>query len=167
MSMTAAALILAWVAIVLLGFAMAAIMQQVRALAVGPTRMVRLGPPLGMPAPLLAELGLPNQATALLVFASSSCRVCREAVENLAALQDLAGPQSVLLIFREDAPPETPSIPSIRRNAKALFEMYAVQSTPFVVRVRDGIIDDASHAGSLSVLRELAARSAAQGQEVA
>jgi hypothetical protein len=161
------ALILAWVAIILLGLGLAGLQQQLRALAVGSRRSVRLGPTLGMPAPGLGVLGLPADASTLLIFASSSCTVCHEAVEQAGQLQQLAGETGVVFVFRDTVPAEASTRASTRVVDAGFFDTYGIQSTPFVVRVVDGVVESASHAGSVPILREMVARAAIrQGGDV-
>jgi hypothetical protein len=138
MDFVTSALILSWVAIVLLALVVARLVRQVHELQQGGARRPRrLGLVAGEPAPGLGALD-PKPGTAmLLLFLSVGCRTCREvlgeAVENLQAGVEIrvlyAGEAPVGTIEAGDA-----SIAAYGGQA-ALFEQYDAVATPFAVLV--------------------------------
>jgi hypothetical protein len=155
-----AAVILAWLAIILLAFAMAGILKQMHALAVGPDRSVPLGPRIGIQAPLREELQLQPAASAILLFTSPTCDTCNALIANLPVDLIPAGWQ-LNVISRESVDiPRDGRVNPIPDAAKA-FDAYAIRSTPYAVSIDDGVITGATYAGSIALFREFVARSVA------
>jgi len=137
-----AALVLVIVLLVLLVAALARELARVRAqLAPGvPLELDAEGPPLRAAAPPLD--GLAGAGSELVVFGSSSCRLCRQLDP---ALRELAAHGLRLRIVDEAAEPET-------------FGGWNVPGTPFAVHLVDGIV---AAKGLVNTDRQLAALLAA------
>src|SRR6266511_2864510 len=109
-------------------------------LRVGPGVALELaeeGPPLGEPAPELAELA--SSGPELAVFFSPGCRLCRQLAPGVRALgrEGLA----VHVVYENEAP-ET-------------FERWAVPGTPFAVHIVDGVVVAKGTVNTLEQLEQL------------
>jgi hypothetical protein len=98
--------------------------------------------------------------TALMIFSSRACRICRDAFVQAGEIQELAGAQPVIFLFRDELPQSVPADVQAASVGQEFFDAFGVQSTPFVVQVVDGVVRNASPAGSVALLREFAARAA-------
>ena len=148
MTTTTAALVLAWVAIVLLTLATAGLLRRVEQLSsrgavpAEPAHEPARGLQLPMPDHLPEFAG--GHTEVLLLFASPSCATCQAAVDAIVA----AGPAGrVGVVVREaDAGPlEVPGTWVTRTSALRLFQVLRVPATPYLVRLDpDGTIVDAT-----------------------
>jgi hypothetical protein len=130
------------VAVVALAALVLALYRQVGLLTlrVGPGVALELaeeGPPLGEPAPELAELA--SSGPELAVFFSPGCRLCRQLAPGVRALgrEGLA----VHVVYENEAP-ET-------------FERWAVPGTPFAVHIVDGVVVAKGTVNTLEQLEQL------------
>jgi hypothetical protein len=109
-------------------------------LRVGPGVALELaeeGPPLGEPAPELAELA--SSGPELAVFFSPGCRLCRQLAPGVRALgrEGLA----VHVVYENEA--------------RETFERWAVPGTPFAVHIVDGVVVAKGTVNTLEQLEQL------------
>ena len=139
MDFVTSALLLSWVAIVLLALVVARLVRQVHELQQGGARQPRrLGLATGEPAPGLETLDPKPGKAMLLLFLSVGCRTCREVLSEAVQQADL----EVRVLYAGEAPAgsiETngASIPAYG-GQDALFEHYDAVATPFAVVVDAG-----------------------------
>ncbi|TDC58392.1 hypothetical protein E1281_01760 [Actinomadura sp. KC345] len=153
MSFQNSALLLSWVAILLLSLVVAGLVRQVHALSRGAPHRTALGPAPGAAAPAFDRLG-----PGLLLFLDRDCGVCTEV---LAAAGGLDGPLHA--IFAGPPPggvppsgPPRPGLTVLADEQDGLFADYGVPATPFAVLVgADGRVRAAEPVGSPDTLREL------------
>lgn len=150
MSFTTSALLLSWVAILLLALVVAGLVRQVHALGRGgPAGRAELGPRPGTRAPAFDRLG-----PGLLLFLDRDCGVCSDV---LAAAGALGRPTHA--IFSGPAPGGLPpELAVLAGEGDGLFAEYGVPATPFAVVVgEDGRVRAAEPVGSPEALDELEA----------
>ncbi len=150
MSFQTSALIVTWVALLLLAFVVAGLVRQVHALSSGASaRPVRGGLRAGDKANLV---GLDVDAPAVLLFLTATCHTC---VEALAEVVAVAGNRPVLALYEGQAP-DPPTGVTAFGDKGHLFAEYGVLATPFAVVVgADGRITAAAPVGSRTAVREL------------
>ncbi|MEV5572773.1 hypothetical protein AB0L06_22230 [Spirillospora sp. NPDC052269] len=147
MSFQTSALLLSWVAILLLALVVAGLIRQVHALAgTGRTAPARpaTGPETGAAAPGFERLG-----PGLVLFLDRDCGVCDEVLS-------LAEPP-LRAVFAGPAPvAAAPGVTVLANEVDGLFDDYRVPATPFaVVLTEDGRVGRAAPVGSPDSLREL------------
>jgi hypothetical protein len=153
MSFDTTALLVTWVALVLLALVIAGLVRQVHHLTQGP-RTRDLGLRTGTPAPALdLVLAEPGQAT-LLLFLSEDCQVCHDIFQEALGLD---GAPATRAIFAQEAigadPP--PNMTVLSRQAE-LFTAYQVPATPYGVIIgADGRVRTAEPVGSVRGLHTL------------
>lgn len=153
MSLMATALVLAWVAIVLLTLSVAGLMRQVhmllteRSAEADAARTTARSPAL--PAGLVTE-----GADGVLLFASTSCVACSEVMPTLVEYCT-GGDRSCTVITAAARHPAWPDTLVYRENAADLFERFAVVATPHALRIVDGAIVGSAPVGSAEALRRL------------
>ncbi|MFD0688944.1 hypothetical protein [Actinomadura fibrosa] len=147
MSFQNSALLLSWVAIVLLALVVAGLVRQVHALGRGAPGTAPLGPAAGTRAPAFDRLG-----PGLLLFLDRDCGVCAEV---LAAAGDLGRPLHAIFAGPAAADP-SPALTVLSGERDGLFADYRVPATPFAVLVgADGRVRASEPVGSPEALREL------------
>lgn len=142
MSLELVAVLLSWVAIVLLGLALAGILRQLhelRAQLARPTPGV--GPAPGQPLP-----GALADVTGLLLFASRTCGACTTVLPEAERIAD-ERPGWHLEVLYQDHPAQ--------RHA---FEALDIPVTPFAVIADRGRVTAAAPTGSPAALRALISR---------
>lgn len=141
MSFQTSALILSWVAILLLALVVSALVRQVHALSTGLTRRpepVGLRP--GSPAPGFDLLAPARPTPTVLLFLDPECRTCTE------VLAEAAGPAgrgdvAVRALYPGGVPDGAAGGPvEVRGGQAELFDRYDVIVRPFAV-----VIDPAGH----------------------
>ncbi|NKZ04409.1 hypothetical protein [Actinomadura latina] len=148
MSFQNSALLLSWVAILLLALVVAGLVRQVHALGQGAPRTAGLGLAPGTPAPAFDRLG-----PGLLLFLDRDCGVCTDVLAAAGALDRplhaiFAGPPP------EDGSPAGVTV--LTGEQDGLFADYRVPATPFAVLVgTDGRVRAAQPVGSPEALHEL------------
>jgi hypothetical protein len=167
MSFEVTALVLAWGAIVMLAFAMAGLLRQVRAL----TMLVAGGtiPPAGpspgqkLPADLLSDVFADGKdGGRLLAFMDHDCAGCAAIAPDLVRF-GAEGQVDIRLVFRGRARELADGELAVLEGKGAAFERLQVPATPFAVHVtEDGAISHAAPIGSAEALREFVAHSRAQ-----
>ncbi|TDD36982.1 hypothetical protein E1287_09645 [Actinomadura sp. KC06] len=146
MSFQSSALLLSWVAILLLALVVAGLVRQVHALGQGASRPTGLGPAPGTPAPSFDRLG-----PGLLLFLDRDCGVCTDV---LAAADDLGPPFHA--IFAGPPADAASGATVLSGERDGLFADYRVPATPFAVIVgADGRVRTAEPVGSPEALRTL------------
>jgi hypothetical protein len=162
MSFQTSALILSWVAILLLALVVSGLIRQVHALSAGGgQRPGSLGPPPGSPAPGIDLLAPDRRRPVVLLFLSENCRTCAEALDEAGR----AGPGGVPVraLYAGAGPAATGDQPvPIDSGQAELFERYDVIVTPFAVVVdRTGRVVSAEPVGSGAALRGVLDRAGA------
>ncbi|MEU8121360.1 hypothetical protein AB0C21_21850 [Spirillospora sp. NPDC049024] len=147
MSFQNSALLLSWVAILLLALVVAGLVRQVHALSPGASRPAALGPAAGAPAPAFDRLG-----PGLLLFLDRDCGVCADVLAAVPSDRPLHA------IFAGAAPEDAsrPGVTVLAGEQDGLFADYRVPATPFAVLVgADGRVRAAEPVGSSEALRAL------------
>jgi hypothetical protein len=145
MSFEMSALLLSWVAILLLSLVVAGLVRQVHALGQGP-RPTALGLAAGSLAPGFERFG-----PGLLLFLSADCGACPDV---LAAAESLSTSEPVHALFSGAA--LSCDRVSGHPQESALFEAYKIPATPFAVIVGEsGRVTVSEPVGSAGALREL------------
>ena len=162
MDFDSSALVLAWVAIAVLAFAMAGLLRQVVLLreALMAVHGGGLGPVIGRPAPVLPGIDYSGKTTVLL-FADDECESCQSILGALSTAADDLGAADVVVLFRVGANghPVTPD--RVFVNQSELFDQLGVNVTPFGVMVDgDARIAAAEPIGSVAMLDEFRAYAA-------
>lgn len=159
MSFLASALIVTWVAILLLALVVSGLVRQVHGLTSGAAGSAEaLGPRPGTRAPEYPRLAASATGTLVLLFLSEDCRSCAEVFHETVRLSTGAAAAGVLprALYRTalDPPPAAPF--PVLTGAARLFDAYDVPVTPFAVMVdADGRVRRSVPVGSAAALREL------------
>jgi hypothetical protein len=153
MSFETTALLVTWVALVLLALVVAGLVRQVHQLTQGPRARER-GLAVGSPAPALEQLGAePGRAT-LLLFLSEDCPACHDVFEETAALT--GGPPTRAIFADEAIGGSPPANVRVLSGQEELFAAYQVPATPYGVIVgADGRVRAAEPVGSVRGLHAL------------
>ncbi|MEH1099529.1 hypothetical protein [Micromonospora sp. CPCC 205561] len=159
MSFQTSALILSWIAILLLALTVSGLVRQVHALSSGavqrPPRAVGLRP--GAPAPGLARLA-PSAAGVplVLLFLEPDCGTCTEVLAEANGQIGRAGSEFRVL-YRDTPPARAQGLPLTVLGGQAeLFERYDAIATPFATVVDPaGTVLRAEPLGSRAALRDL------------
>jgi hypothetical protein len=158
MSFQTSALILSWIAILLLALVVSGLVRQVHALsrAVVIRRPESVGLPPGTPAPGFVALAPVPPATLVLLFLEPDCGTCTEMLEEAVAQTDRDG-FALRALYRGEIPPHLAGRPVRALGGQAeLFERYDAVATPFATVVdRTGRVLRSGPAGSPAALRHL------------
>jgi len=130
MDLITSLLVLAWVAIALLAFAVAGLLAQIRDLRSGGSSIAPIGPAVGTAAPAVA--GLPYRKRSILMFADHGCPTCEVILPEVVALAKVGSPQFVAL-FKGPATPLQGVL--TLANQEDAFTAFDVRVTPFAVAV--------------------------------
>jgi hypothetical protein len=157
MSFYGSALLLAWVAIVLLGLTVAGLVRQVHALQSGhqPERL-EADLPTGTRAPTIDGLGWDRQRTNVLLFVDASCHSCAQVLPyfDTLAKEKRSDTAFTALFAGHDGGFRTNHVRVLTRQARA-FEQYQVPLTPFGVKVSpEGVLIAAAPVGSDKLLKD-------------
>ncbi|MCO6011108.1 hypothetical protein NE236_39750 [Actinoallomurus purpureus] len=156
MSFETTALLVTWVALVLLALVVAGLVRQVHHLTRGP-RTPDVGLATGMPAPGIDRLGPEPGRPTLLLFLGDECPACHDILEEAVGLADAPPIRALFLDGALDVDP--PEYMRIFAGQGDLFERYQVAATPFAVLVgSDGRIRTAEPVGSVRALHALIAQ---------
>lgn len=165
MTTTTAAVVLAWIAIVLLTLATAGLVRRTEQLSSRNAHIEPNQPVQGLQLPMSSYLGAfeGGHSEILLLFVSPSCTSCQTAIETIAEVN--LDNYRVGVVTRES---DTGSLLMPNgwvqlTSAVRLFQILHIPATPYLVRLGpDGLIIDATTmVGSLSLDRWLAAESLA------
>lgn len=132
MGVTTTALLLAWLAILILALAMAGLLRQLEEIRHQlPRAGRRLGPALNQPAPSIQglEIGEPM----LLIFADQHCLTCERLLDALEADPDRFD-LNVVALYRRDVMPNRPRILTLVGQHEA-FARFGITLTPFAVLI--------------------------------
>jgi hypothetical protein len=165
MTFYGSALLLAWVAIVLLGLTVSGLVRQVHALQ-SPHRPEGLEAdlPAGARAPAIDGLAWDRRRTNVLLFVDASCQSCAQVLPHLASLaRRRSGDTAFTALFAgHDGGFVTDHVRVLTGQARA-FEHYRVPLTPYGVKVSpEGVLVAAAPVGSDKMLEDLVER-AGQG----
>ncbi|BCL12303.1 hypothetical protein [Micromonospora sagamiensis] len=159
MSFQTSALILSWIAILLLALVVSGLVRQVHALSNGsvqrPPETVGLRP--GAPAPGFARLApVPPAGPLVLLFLDPDCGTCTEVLTEAADRASRGGPEFRIL-YRTDAPARATGLPvTVLTGQAELFDRYDALATPFATVVDPaGRVLHAEPLGSRAALRRL------------
>jgi hypothetical protein len=153
MSFETTALLLTWVALVLLALVVAGLVRQVHHLAQGP-RTRDLGLAAGAPAPAPDTVGAEPGRPTLLLFLSEDCPVCHDVFEE--ALVQTGGPATTAIFAQEAIAGDPPVNLRVLAGQEELFTAYKVPATPYGVIVgADGRVRTAEPVGSVRGLHRL------------
>jgi hypothetical protein len=145
-SFQTSALIVTWVALLLLACVVAGLVRQVHALSAGGPRAVRAGLRPGDQADV--------EGPAVLLFLRATCTTCVDALAEAAAAVDRL---PVLALYEGQAPDPPPGVTALRDQGHRFAE-YGALATPFAVLVgADGRITAAAPVGSRAAVRDLLA----------
>ena len=160
MSFMMSALLITWLAIALLAFAMSGLVRQVHALASSQQAVpFRTGPPIGAVLPDLngaVRVSHPTRPTVLL-FSEASCSTCAELLPELARL---AGEHSERIqfgvVFRGNGTAVArPGVAAVEHRSE-LFDRLGISAVPYaIVTSPSGVVLDAQLTGSVALLRQL------------
>lgn len=169
MTLEASGLILAWLAIVLLSFAVAGLSRQLRILANAGERHTRLGPVIGHPAPTFSTFVGSTPGTKMLLFVDAACTSCVQAL-NVAEQLSFDSPDlRFIAVFDGEPNGYQPERIQVIPNASEAFAAYRVAVKPLAVVVgADGSVLGSRPIGSEDALRAFvseAGRLAPAGKE--
>ncbi|MEW2378646.1 hypothetical protein AB0883_21460 [Micromonospora sp. NPDC047812] len=158
MSFQTSALILSWIAILLLAFTVSGLVRQVHALSSGAVqrRPESVGLRPGAPAPEFARLAPAAPAVPLvLLFLEPDCGTCTEVLAE--ASEHVRPGLEFRVFYREDPPARAAELPITVLGGQAeLFERYDALATPFATVVdRAGRVLRAEPLGSRAALHRL------------
>ena len=154
MSFQTSALIVTWIALVLLSFVVAGLVRQVHALSSGgAARQGPAGLRAGDAAVGLDVLGV--EGPAVLLFLRATCSTCVEVLD--AATAEVGGRMPVAAVYEGRAPDVPPGVVAVGEQGR-LFSAYGALATPFAVLVGpDGRIAAATPVGSRDAVHHLLA----------
>jgi len=165
LSFEAAAILLAWVAIAVLGFAMAGLVRQMHVLLTNQNRVSapRPGPRVGSKA--LSSDWLLGSGPSVLLFVDANCAVCEQVLPEV--LQELPRWQRdrILLLYRGEASDALALFSGFTHEEEA-FDYYRVSITPFAVAIRDGLVVDSGPVGSANLLYRFIVSATEEGIDV-
>ncbi|MEV0724739.1 hypothetical protein AB0I37_18395 [Micromonospora purpureochromogenes] len=157
MSFQTSALILSWIAILLLALVVSGLVRQVHALSTGTVgRPGSVGLRPGSPAPRFRDLAPPSPATLVLLFLDPGCATCDHLLD--AAAGHIERTDVVLrVLYRDSVPPRAADLPMTVLGEQAdLFDRYDAIATPFAVVIdATGRIRRSEPVGSGVALRHL------------
>lgn len=171
MSFELSALLVTWLAILLLALVVSGLIRQVHALSARGTSVQPgdLGLAPGTRAPELARLtqGRERPGTLLLLFLTEGCGVCDLVLEEAVAQAGKAAGQGIAVhaIFPGSAPPPAQAATDgvrVWEDEPVMFERYKIAATPFGIAVDErAMIFRSEPVGSDRALSELLANTAA------
>lgn len=160
MDFVTSALLVSWVAIVLLALVVSGLVRQVHQLSRGGTARTpgRVGVTPGSPAPHPGELLAEGRPT-LLLFLSPDCRTCTRVltVADRIHTDDTADNTAVRAVYAAEAPAEAPALPVVAHRPD-LFTAYDAIATPFAVLVgANGRVERSEPLGAPEALHDMLA----------
>ena len=156
MTFQTTALILAWLAIALLGLALAGVVRQLHLLAGGVARpRLDVGPAVGSSAPPLNGDGRWSRPTALL-FVERGCPPCEAVLPEFARLAGEARDVDFAVVASGNATDLHDAQVRMLANQRDAFERFRIPATPYAVVVgAEGTVVSAGPAGSRSALHHI------------
>lgn len=166
MDFETAALLLSWLAIALLGLAMAGLVRQVQWLTAGGRSLQHVGPTIGSYALPLAGIDYAAARETVVVFLTADCPLCGRIAPDATALAASTAGDDVRVIVAHVGADHVGG-PGTARVSEAELKQWRVSVTPFAVRVgSDSRVMEAAPIESPTSLRLLATPSE-NPQEVA
>ena len=157
MSFQTSALILSWIAILLLALVVSGLVRQVHALSNGTAgRPGSVGLRPGSPAAQFRRLAPPSPATLVLLFLDDGCATCDQLLDE-AAEQAQRTDGMLRVLYRHTIPPRGADLPlTVLGEQAELFDRYDAIATPFAVVIdAAGLIRRSEPVGSRVALRHL------------
>lgn len=155
MSFDTAAIVLAWVAILLLAFVVAGLIRQVHGLMEGAQSPGLVpGPRSGSPAPPIPSIGESWSNPALVVFVDDDCESCRDLLPEFVRIAR-SGPDDwdYVAAFAHASGGFAENGVAVIENQDRLFRSYRVPATPFAVLISaDGLVVASQLIGSPDAL---------------
>jgi hypothetical protein len=151
-SLEATSILLAWVAIALLAFAMSGLLRQVQQLQAGTLGARILGPEIGsLPRTTLAD-GRSWARQTVLLFLDATCESCGQIADALDHHAHGSADLELVAIYPGPGNGTAASV-QVLEHQQQLFTDYRIPATPFGVRVdARGIVVAAAPLGSVSAL---------------
>jgi len=160
MSFEMTAIVLAGVAIVLLGLAFAGLLRQFHRWVDGqrPEPIV-MGPPIGSEIPAV-DGWKPDGRPALLLFVDSECASCLRVLPMFDSLAGANPDTEHVAVYAHNVHRGfAASAATVITGQSELFDIYGVTVTPFGVAVsRDGVVRHSSPIGAVATLEQFVAR---------
>lgn len=155
MSFEATAILLAWVAIVLLAFAMSGLLRQIQQLAAGVPGVSGVGPELGSRPRTVLPGGRAWTRHTILLFLDAGCDACTEISGALDGIARRNANAEFVAVYPSAGNGTAASI-TVLQHEQQLFRDYQIPATPFGVVVdAAGIVVAAAPLGSVSALDSL------------
>jgi hypothetical protein len=157
MSLESSAIVLAWICIIVLTFAVAGLHHQLRLLASGGSQLSRLGPTPGQPVPALREEIDEIPGTKILLFVDTTCTSCISALGEASKLARKYSQVAFVAVFENEANGYANGKIRVISNASEAFLAFGVRARPTAVLVDGaGAAILAKPVGSTDALRRLA-----------
>lgn len=160
MSFETSALMLAWIAITLLAFAVAGILRQLALIRAGRPSDMPLGPPLGSQVSIGNGIALrfPDKS-AVLLFADTSCAGCEQLMPRLSEFSRSEQGLEFVALFRTESLALDSGHLQVLEHQSKTFEELHIPVTPFGVTLSSsGAVVDAAPLGSISRLEQFVSR---------
>jgi hypothetical protein len=156
MSFQTSALLLTWIAILILAFALSGLLRQLHLirLALDPQRRVTLGPARGIQAPPVDGVGTAGWTRpTVLLFMAADCPVCSAIQDELESVA--ADGLELVAVFAGEAEGTFPDGIEIVAGDPEAFRKFNISFTPFAVAVDgDGRVAASQPLGSIRSLHE-------------
>lgn len=158
MDFEAAALVLSWLAIAMLGLAMAGLMRQVQWLTAGGRSLQHVGPMTGSHALALPGIDYGAVRETVVVFLTHDCPLCVRITPQARALALATADQDVRVVVAKVGS-DRAGDPGTTSVSEEQLGLWQVSVTPFAVRVgNDSRVVDAGPIESPASLRRLVSR---------
>lgn len=145
------ALVLAWVAILLLALGMSGLMRQLHQLGNPHSAEPLIGPLIGATLANLNETVIRPGRESVILFAEASCDSCEAVLPALGTIaRTLPDTSFAIVLPNTGRPSNSPSDVTVHENRLDLFELVQVPATPFAVALdENGVVKAASMVGRL------------------
>lgn len=159
MDFETAALVLSWVAIALLGLAMAGLVRQVQWLTAGGRSLQHVGPTIGSYALPLVGVDYASARETVVVFLTADCPLCGRIAPEATALASRTSGDDVRVVVAHVGSDHSGGPGTVPVSEQEL-KRWRVSVTPFAVRVgSDSRVVEAAPIESTTSLRRLVAPS--------
>lgn len=136
MSFETSALLLAWLAILLLGLAMSGILRQLNALTTGSAQgRLQIGPVAGSAAPLIDGILEEWVRPSILLFIDANCSSCAQVLPEFERLAAAGEGRDFIALFRAGSNGFANRFVRVLQNQSSAFAHFRVPATPFGVAV--------------------------------
>lgn len=167
MTFEQSALLLAWVAILIMALALTGLLRQLRGMnRRTQSTVLETDRWLDVPEEMKASLKLDNASPALLLFVTPGCKACEARLRELAPLAAEEESVSFAAVFPEHANGfEGGGRIAKLEHKQTVFSQLRVPLTPYgVVLSREGAVTHATPVGSLKLLKQLVERAKTEGE---